>query len=411
MKNELYFNINEVVDATDKLVKEKDTIGYYDLPNQDITYIKNYLKKFDNKDIETIVIIGIGGSSLGIQAIYDFLRYDENLTKRMVFLDSTDPLFLKEMLESFNLVKAHFMIISKSGNTIETISIYKYVYQKLCSLNLDLKEYFTFITDEGSNLQKYANNEGFNVVNIQANIGGRFSVLSSVGLIPLALAGIDVKEILSGANEVKKEFFNNGEINQTLQKKASFMASHFDKHPNNCIFAYSERLKYFVSWYVQLWGESLGKKQTNSQLNVGLTPIGLIGPKDQHSFLQLIEDGPRDKSITFIKVNDFVSDLKVPDIKMKFLEGLDNINNLEFETIINMQADSIVESLLYKSDIPVDIIEIDHINERSIGKLIYYYELLTSLVGEFLGVNTYNQPGVEAGKKILKTKLQNILKD
>ena len=301
-----------------------------------------------------------------------------------------------------------FMVISKSGGTLETISIYKYVYSQLRILKLNLKNHFTFITDIDSKLHIYATKNHFNVINIQPNIGGRFSVLSSVGMIPLALAGINVEKILDGAKELKEEFFSYGEINTILHTKALFIATHFDTYRNNCIFAYSERLKYFTSWFVQLWGESLGKQQINSQLNVGLTPIGLIGPKDQHSFLQLIEGGLRDKSITFIKVNDFSSNLKVPDITLEYLEDLDQINNIEFETIINMQADSIIESLQQKADIPIDIITLEHINEYSIGRLIYYYELLTSLVGQFLGVNTYDQPGVEDGKKILKDKIKAL---
>ena len=137
-------------------------------------------------------------------------------------------------------------------------------------------------------------------------------------------------------------------------------------------------------------------------MNLGLTPIGLIGPTDQHSFLQLIVEGKRDKSVTFIKVKDFDSILKIPNISIPYLENLDYVNEVDFSDLINKQADSIIESLLNKNDIPLDIIEIEKINEEAIGQLFFYFELLTSVVAKMINVNAYDQPGVEEGKKILR---------
>jgi glucose-6-phosphate isomerase len=174
------------------------------------------------------------------------------------------------------------------------------------------------------------------------------------------------------------------------------------------VFSYTESLRYFNQWYVQLWGESLGKKQRNSAFNIGLTPVGLTGPKDQHSFLQLIIDGTRDKTITFIKLENFEVSSPIPNITLKHLEDTDIINNVEFSTLINLQADSIIESLKKVQRIPLDEINIKQQDEFSIGQLIYYYELLTSLVGDLLNINTYDQPGVESGKQILMKKLKEI---
>lgn len=190
-------------------------------------------------------------------------------------------------------------------------------------------------------------------------------------------------------------------------RKALFYATNQSNYHTNCIFGYSETLKYFCEWYVQLWGESLGKRQIHSAFNVGLTPIGLIDSKDQHSFLQLITEGRRDKSVTFIKVHDFENGLSIPDITLTHLESLDSINSLKFHELINMQCDSTIEALKSKGDVPLDEIEICGVNEESIGQLIYYYELLTSLVGKLMDINTYDQPGVEAGKIILKEKIEN----
>ncbi len=152
---------------------------------------------------------------------------------------------------------------------------------------------------------------------------------------------------------------------------------------------------------MQLWAESLGKEFN------GLTPIGLIGSKDQHSFLQLIVEGKRDKSVTFIKVRDIPSNLAIPNINLEFLEDSNILNGVLFRDLINYQADSTRDALINR-EIAVDEIVIDSVDEVSIGELIFYYELLTSLVGILLNINTYNQNGVEDGKKILKERLKKL---
>jgi len=402
MTNKLYFNCEDKVmqeKAFNAIVKEQDYIGYYSLPEQNITPILEYCDTIP-ETINTVAVIGIGGSSLGTRAIYEFIRPNTVLKRKLYFFESTDPINITILLKKIDLSKTHFLIISKSGNTVETLSIYKFLY----SLQKDISN-FSFITEEGSALERHANEINATVLHVPKNVGGRFSVLSTVGLIPLALCGIDIKALLQGAKNLKKDFFNNGYIKNKLLEKASFYAKHHTQYHINCIFAYSESLKYFCEWYVQLWGESLGKRQRHSALNVGLTPIGLIGPKDQHSFLQLITEGTRDKSVTFIKIEDFQDTLAIPNISLPHIETLNTVNNLPFSKLINMQCDSVMEVLKDKDDIPLDMITIGNVNETNIGSLIFYYETLTSLVGELMDVNTYNQPGVEAGKIILDKKL------
>jgi len=404
MQNRLYFERldrfdNEKQELMIKIEEEKGNIGYYNLPNQNIDEVLEYVDSFD-KNIENIMVLGIGGSSLGAKAIYEFLKPIKEPIRNLFFFESTDPLNISNLLKQVDIDKTHFLVISKSGGTVETISILKYIFAQKSD-----KESFTFITDSGSNLDKFAQDLGSKVFYLPANVGGRFSVLSVVGLLPLALCGVDIKSLLGGAKEVSDSFFDKQEINSTLLDKAIFYAKNHDRYSINCIFAYTESLKYFTEWFVQLWGESLGKKQRDSICNIGLTPIGLIGPKDQHSFLQLIMEGKRDKTVTFIKLKEFSPQLTIPAITLPHLEALDILNGIEFHDLINMQCDSIIEALLNEKEIPVDEIEILAVDAKSIGGLMYYYELLTSLVGELLGVDTYNQPGVEAGKIILKEKL------
>ncbi|WP_309498677.1 glucose-6-phosphate isomerase [Sulfurovum sp.] len=403
MKNKLYFTSNSRQDeqrAFEAIRKEQSSIGYYALPEQDVGSILEYCGSL-SQDISTIAVIGIGGSSLGAKAVYEFMKPVKELTRKLYFFESTDPINITELLSKFDVKKTHFLVISKSGSTVETFSIYKYVY----SLQSDPSAY-TFITDPGSPLEKYAKEIKASVLPLPDNVGGRFSVLSSVGLVPLALCGIDIEALLLGAKKIKNSFFNDGYVKERLLKKAVYYAKNHAQYNINCIFAYSETLTYFCQWYVQLWGESLGKHQRHSAFHVGLTPIGLIGPKDQHSFLQLIMQGTRDKSVTFIKIEDFADNIAIPDITLPHLEALDVLNNLTFSKLINMQCDSVVEALLDQGSIPLDTITIESVTEDNIGSLIFYYELLTSLVGELIDVNTYDQPGVEAGKIILKKKLQ-----
>jgi len=397
MENKLFFNAHINNKIFEEIKKERNFVGYYDLPLTDITYLSR-LDKFKQKHI---VVVGIGGSSLGAKAVNTFLSYKKKNNRKLHFLETTDPITLKSSLNNIDLNDALFIIISKSGGTIETMSIFKYIL----SIKKFNKKDFIFVTDMDSPLFKLGIEEEIETFYLPKNVGGRFSVLSSVGLIPLYLMGYNVNKFLKGARKIRSEFFDeDGEIKEALLKKASFYAEYMLHYNINALFSYSELFRDFNAWYVQLWAESLGKKQIYSQLNVGLTPVGLIGPTDQHSFLQLIVEGPKDKTVTFLKIKNFNDDTKIPNESIKFLEKLDIINEVEFSTLINMQADSIIENLKNRN-VPLDIIEIEEANIYYMGQLFYYYELLTSLTGKMLNVDTYNQPGVEEGKKILKEKL------
>jgi len=386
-------------ELADSIAQERKTIGFYDLCDQDIQPYLTLAQKVKQKNI---VIIGIGGSALGSSAVYRFLDLVGSFDKKLHILDTTDPLVLESKLNSFDMKDAYYTLISKSGSTVETIAVAKYIDNRVGLT----KENCVVITDEGSALEKFADTRAMSHFSIPENVGGRFSVLSAAGLVPLALVGVDIALLLEGAQKVRDGFFNdNGYCNQMMQK-ATYYAQHANTYNINCLFSYSEVFREFNAWYVQLWGESLGKKQRHSELHVGLTPVGLIGPTDQHSFLQLIVDGKRDKSVTVIKIKEFENSMRIPNITFENLEAMDIINDYSFSELINMQADSMVEALDALDDIPLDIIEIESVNASEIGQLILYYELLTALVANMLDINAYDQPGVEMGKVILKEKLK-----
>jgi glucose-6-phosphate isomerase len=396
MKNYLHFDEVVSKDFVQEAYRESTYVGFYNLPDQNIDNIINFANK---QDIDIVAVIGIGGSSLGAEAIYNFLNSKNHYIRKLIFFDTTDPIAIENKIHLIQNNRTMFLVISKSGTTVESISILKYIDTKF-KLN---KDNLVVITDKNSPLEKFAETRNLKIFYIPDNVGGRYSVLTAVGLLPLALVGVNINELIYGAKILKDSFFST-KNSQIIIKKASYYAKHSDIFTSNALFSYSESLRSFNSWYVQLWGESLGKREISSAKKVGLTPIGLIGPTDQHSFLQLIMEGKTDKTLTVIKIKDFENNLTIPENNFENLESLNILNNIKFANLINMQADSIIEAI-QSIEIPLDVIELDNISEKSIGELIYYYELLTALVAMQLDINAYDQPGVELGKKILKNKM------
>lgn len=390
-----YLQSNEEV--FQKIVQEKETIGYYSLPFFDTTNIKEFAKTVIQQHI---VVIGIGGSSLGTYAIDNFLKHKQN-GKQLHFLESTDPLDISSRLGKIDLENTLFIVISKSGTTIETVSVFKYISSLI---QIDSSNCIC-ITENDSKLNSFAQQNHIQTFEIPKNVGGRFSVFSPVGLVPLAILGVDIDLLLQGAKEVSESFFEQKNYYDLIMNQARLIAENKEKFSINVLFSYSSLLEGFNKWYVQLWGESLGKIDLNGK-RTGLTPVGLLGPVDQHSFLQLIMEGVRDKTVTFIKVNDFENDMKIPDISLYSLESLDYINGITFNELINHQADATLEAVKELQDIPYDLITIDRIDELNIARLMFRFELLTSVTGAFLEINTYDQPGVELGKKKLLQKFK-----
>jgi glucose-6-phosphate isomerase len=393
-----FYQIKSNEEIFERIKEERNTIGYYNLPFQDTTAIKEYASTIKQKHI---VVIGIGGSSLGARAIYEFLLTSNTYEKDLHFLETTDPLQVNYNLNSIDINDAHFVVISKSGTTLETISIFKYV-ASLITIN---SSNCTIVSEANSKLSTFAKKNDLKTFILDENIGGRFSVFSVVGLVPLAMVGIDIDNLMNGCKRVYNSFFNVEEYHEPIIRKARFLVENKNRFKTNVIFSYSSSLESYNKWYVQLWGESLGKINKNGTRQ-GLTPIGLIGPVDQHSFLQLIMEGPRDKTVTFIKIGDFKDDTKIPANTLDGFDDLDYVDGLGFAQLLNKQADATIQSVLEQKDIPCDVVEIRTVDEYNIAKLMFIQQIITSCVGAFVQINTYDQPGVEYGKKILKDDLR-----
>ena len=396
-----FYQIKSNTEIFGRIKVEREEVGYYDLPYQNTAEIKSYTATITKKHI---IVVGIGGSSLGARAIYEFLLPSNTYDKDLLFLETIDPLEVNYSLKKIDLNDAQFVIISKSGNTIETISLFKYL-NSLVEIN---NTNCTIISEAKSDLTAFANDNNIKTFDLAENVGGRFSVFSAVGLVPLAIVGVDIDNLLNGCKRVSDSFFEQTDYYKPIIRKARFLVENKGRFNINVIFSYSSSLESFNKWYVQLWAESLGKININDTRQA-LTPIALIGPVDQHSFLQLIIDGVRDKTVTFIKIDNLKDDTIVPrsanskfnDLDFEYIEGL------SFNELLNKQADATIKSVEEQKDIPCDVVTISTVDEYNIAKLMFSYQLMVSVIGQFLQINTYDQPGVEHGKTILKESLKN----
>lgn len=390
--------------AYEELKAERNSIGYYDLPSESLSLCEEIKASLLGHTIfyDTIAIVGIGGSSLGIKAIDRLLRAKTPHAKKIIYLENSDPISIAYETSRIQYAKTLFVVISKSGGTVETLSIFKYLITKF-EMNLQNSSQIVVVSDEGSVLSQFAEHYGLKRFVIPSNVGGRFSVLSAVGVVPLVLAGFDAEGVLLGAKSFSEKFWARKE--EHLLQKAAFYVTNATRLPINVLFSYSDAFEEFGKWVVQLWGESLGKRNARGE-RVGLTPISLIGSVDQHSFLQLIIEGPLNKTVTFMSIERSRDELMIPEISLPFLEKSDFVNGQSFNALINAQCKATMQSVL-QSSVSVDEIIWECIDELSVGEMIMYYELLTSAAGILLEINTYDQPGVELGKQILSSYFNN----
>lgn len=391
--------------------KGKGWLGWTDLPfnQKDIVADINATAKAIRKTAKNFVVLGIGGSALGPIAVFNalcHLHYNElpNKTRKgpkFYVEDNVDPERMKALLDIIDVEETVFNVITKSGATSETMTQYLIIYGMLQKrLGDKAKDHIIATTSANTgNLIKLANAEGFKTFYIPDGVGGRFSELCPVGLLPAAVLGIDIGELLAGAAYIDRicstdKFHKNPAlINAALQVAAMRKGNNI-----SVMMPYSDALKYFADWYCQIWAESLGKEVdlNGNVVNAGQTPVKSLGVTDQHSQVQLYTEGPYDKVVTFLAVDKYRAEMIIS-------EGCRDIPDVHFlcghamNELISAERTATEYALTSKGR-PNHTIYLPEINAFTIGELIYYFELETAYAGAMLNVDTYNQPGVENGK-------------
>lgn len=370
-------------------------LEFLDLHKADTSQIKE-LAKYASK-FENFLLLGIGGSALGPRSILEALSPFHNLkNKPRVFIyDNVDPATLKNILELIDLKKTIINVITKSGSTAETIASFMIIWKILQEQSLKLEEHVIVTTDpEKGNLRKIVKDYCLMSLPIPQGVGGRYSVLSPVGLLLAETIGISSDDMLKGAKDIHDKCMN-ADLWQNpayLFSSGLYLMQQLKNKNITVIMPYADRLKPFSEWFCQLWAESLGKD------GKGLTPYPSVGTTDQHSQLQLWMEGPEDKVVVFLSIEDYGVDINIPDV-FQDMEGLSYLSGHSLGELIRIEQEA-SEIALSKNGRPSITIRVPEINAYHLGQLFHFFEISTAAAGFLYGINPFNQPGVEEGKNL-----------
>lgn len=402
----------EARSAFDKFAAVRGTgmTEWADLPYTQDAVVEDILACAEEvrNNFDNFVVLGIGGSALGPIAVFTALchfRYNdlpaEKRGVKFFVEDNVDPERMLALLDVIDVKRTVFNVITKSGATSETMSQYLIIADILKkAVGAEWNRHIIATTSEKKgNLIKLAKKEGFRTFYIPDGVGGRFSELCPVGLLPAAVLGIDIKGLLAGAAAMDKRC-SDGDMRSNPALTAAVLQYLAMKKGKNItvMMPYADSLKYMADWYCQLWGESLGKNKNldGSACNKGQTPVKALGVTDQHSQVQLYAEGPFDKVITFIAVDRYRAQVAIPD----GCEEFPNVNFLCGHTMNELiQAERrATEYALTKAGKLNHTIVLPELNEFTLGELIMFFELETAYTGALMQIDTFNQPGVEEGK-------------
>jgi len=346
------------------------------------------------KKKKKIIIFGTGGSNLGARALNNIIL-NNNIS--LEFYDNIDPINFENNFQNINFDTTGFLVISKSGTTPETLSQFSCIYQKSIELS-KVKEFCSntlIITEfKESPLYRIAKDNNCLLLEHHKDIGGRYSIFSNVGIVPAIISGLNINELFNGASEVIYNInkYKPYDLGRYLTQKENL------KFTNNVLMTYSDSLYFFGKWYLQLWAESIGKK------NKGITAIHSVGTTDQHSQLQLYLDGPKDKYFTFITTDHSNKGMKINNEIFKNT----SINYFQDKTMGDlMQAEQLATIETFKlNNFSFREIYLPKIDEKNLGKLISFSIIETIASCIYLDVDPFDQPAVEQGKKLTKTYLR-----
>lgn len=390
---------------------KKDAMAWRNLPYNQGAVVEEINKeaKRINDHFENFVVLGIGGSALGSKALFTgvkHLKYNELSREkrggvRFYVVDNVDPDGISALFDVIDVKKTCFHVITKSGNTVETMSQFMIVLDKLQKeLGDHFKDNIVLTTDKESGiLKKISNQYGFKTFTVPDGVGGRFSVLCPVGLLSAAVLNIDINELFAGAKEMDAACTKESLWENPAYMYALLYCTAMNKGVNiSVMMPYADGLLNMAEWYAQLWAESLGKRYGNdgSIVNKGQTPVRALGVTDQHSQIQLYAEGPFDKIISFIDVENFHTQLKIPQAPIDMLDAAylqgQTVNKL---IASEMRATEYAVTQAGKMNMRITLPEM---NAKEIGALFFFLEMATAAAGEFLDINAFDQPGVEAGK-------------
>ena len=388
---------------------EAGELGFFGLPSQ-----REMLAEIDAvasrlpSGFTDVLVLGIGGSSLGTRAVLEALRPPAIAGRALAsgpavhLPDNSDPWIFAHLLEALDPSKTVVLVISKSGGTVETaaqmIIAQAWLHKALGKDGARAR--IVAITDPKSGtLRELATAEGWATLPIPSNVGGRFCALTAVGLLPARLCGLDATAMLSGAAAMAERCraLRATDNPAAMIALLSWLHDRERGHSIHVMMPYADRLKSFAAWYVQLWAESLGKRvdRGGRTLECGPTPLPAVGATDQHAQVQLFMEGPRNKLVTFIGVAQHERDLKVPGNEgaNAYLSGASLAQLLEAERLGTTEA-------LAADGRPSLTLLLSKIDASNVGGLLFLYEAATAFSGELYGINAFDQPGVELGKKL-----------
>jgi len=392
-------NFSGRIEEAHKKIKDRimPELAFIDLHSQDTSEIKDTAKHI-RETSENFLILGIGGSALGPRAILEAMSPFHNLQKkpRVFIYDNVDPRTLKHIFSLIDLKKTSVNVISKSGSTAETAASFMFLWDEMKKVpGGEISKRFIITTDpEKGNLRRIVKEEDLMSLLIPQGIGGRYSVLSAVGLLLAEVIGIDSDSLLRGAMDINNkcsepDFWKNPAY---LFGTLLYLMNEEKQKTINVLVPYADSLKPLSEWFCQLWAESLGKDRK------GLTPYPSVGTTDQHSQLQLWIEGPRDKVMIFIRIDNYGNDIKIPGV-FKDIEGLNYLSGHTLSELIKAEEEA-TELALAKAGIPNMTIMMPQIDAYHLGQLFHFFELATAFTGFLYRINPFNQPGVEEGKNL-----------
>ncbi len=375
--------------------RKNEDLDFLNLPYQDLKKIKEIGQKA--RDYEYFILLGIGGSALGPKVILESLSPFHNFQKKpKVFIfDNVDPYTLRNLIELIDLKKTLINVISKSGSTSETLASFLIFWRMIRDKKMEVREHFVFTTDpEKGNLRIISDEYDIPTLEIPKKVGGRYSVLSPVGLFLAEAIGINSGDLLEGAREItEKATANNLDENPMAYLASSLYLMDVSKDKKIIVFLpYSDRLRSLSEWFCQLWAESLGKE------GKGTTPYPSLGTTDQHSQLQLWMEGPEDKVILFVSIESHNVQEEIPE-EFYHIEGLRFLGGHTLEGLMHTEqiATEMALSLNKKANLKIVMPKID---AYTLGQIFQFLQVTTAMAGFLYSINPFNQPGVELGKRL-----------